>query len=117
MNRSKQRVYHPEFCCMQCKFMGCLLSPLIMQVTLLPLFFGKYHQTMKKFCSTRQVMCCVFQNCMIAWRSSLKTETLHSIMKFDALKDWWLFANEYSTYNITAQSLARETGCLGFRLS
>ena len=54
---------------------------------------------------------------MIAQRRSLETETLQSIMKFDALKDWWLFANEYSIFNITAQSLARETSCLGFRLA
>ena len=54
---------------------------------------------------------------MIAQRRSFETETLQSIMKFDALKDWWLFANEYSIFNITAQSLARETSCSGFRLA
>ena len=33
---------------------------------------------------------------MIARRRSLETETLQSKMKFDALKDWWLLASEYS---------------------
>ena len=60
---------------------------------------------------------CMFQNCMIAWRRSLEIETLQNIMKLDILKEWWLFVKEYSICNITAQSLPRETGCLGFRLS
>ena len=43
----------------------------------------------------RAIIHCVFQNCMIARRRSLETETLQSIMKFDALK-----VDDYSRTNI-----------------
>ena len=50
---------------------------------------GSEERETKNDCTTHTFID-VFKNCIIARRRSLGTETLQSILKFDAFKGWWL---------------------------